>query len=242
LELKRPARRFILECYMLILMGLGALADWTRTYRRRRQWIHVCVSVTRSALSGATCVRKDARRHRFFVCTAGLIFYTRPESEYNEILLRTTCHRRKFRMYEQLIENKNDRRGGFFCAAPVQKKSVWVIESFFGGGGGRCFRAQATTTQFAAYSLRCDGCNWLCEAGEIALIISVGGVHIFFSVFDCFYLRPSAINASLVNLTRKYRARILLCAYFANTYCNGCFNIYCVLEFLLWYKMRFQPS
>jgi hypothetical protein len=35
-------------------------------------------------------------------------------------------------MYEQLIENKNDRRGGFFCAAPVHKKSVRVIESFFG--------------------------------------------------------------------------------------------------------------
>jgi hypothetical protein len=62
---------------------------------------------------------------------AGLIFYTRPESEYNEILLRTTCHRRKFGMYEQLIENKNDRRGGFFLTVPVQKKIVWVIELYF---------------------------------------------------------------------------------------------------------------
>ena len=124
---------------MLILMGLGALADWTRTYRWRRQWIHVCVSVTRSALSGATCVRKDARRHRFFVCTAGLIFYTRPESEYNEILLRTTCHRRKFRMYEQLIKNKNDRRGGFFLCCAGAKKKYELLSRFLVAAAGDAF-------------------------------------------------------------------------------------------------------
>lgn len=92
-------------------------------------------------------------------------------------------------MYEQLIENKNDRRRLFLCCAG-EKMSYWSCV------GVRFSGAQATTTQFAAYSLQQ---LTMCATDEIALIISVGGVHVFYSLdLIAFYLRPSGINASLL--------------------------------------------